>query len=376
MESAEVLIVGAGIAGLAHAWQAARRGRRVTIVERSAQAQGASIRNFGMIWVIGQATADLPAAMKSREMWLELAQHAGLWARPVGSLHLAKTAEETAVLEEFNCLATSRGYQCRLITPGQLRKISSSAKSEGLHAALLSDTEINIEPRQAISTIPRWLQERFGTVLEFGTLITHLEPGKAYASDGRSWRFDRAIVCGGADIQALYPDLLSRHGAQRVKLQMLAASQPSGWDLGPMIAGGLTLQHYPAFADCPSLPLLKRRIAADRAEYNTHGIHVMLSQNAAGEAVIGDSHHYGDDVTPFDSAEVERLILDYARQLFELPHWQVTRRWHGVYAKHPRLPLVHESPFPGVDIIAATGGTGMTMSFGLAEKLWRKWDGK
>ena len=50
----DLAIVGAGICGLAHALAATRRGLRVAVIERDAQANGASIRNFGFVTVTGQ----------------------------------------------------------------------------------------------------------------------------------------------------------------------------------------------------------------------------------------------------------------------------------------------------------------------------------
>lgn len=76
---ADIAIVGGGILGLAHAYMAARRGLSAVLFERSPKAAGASVRNFGMIWPIGQAAgATHQLALRSRELWLEVLARARL----------------------------------------------------------------------------------------------------------------------------------------------------------------------------------------------------------------------------------------------------------------------------------------------------------
>src|SRR5262249_130406 len=149
----------------------------------------------------------------------------------------------------------------------------------------------------------------------------------------------------------------------RCKLQMLRAAPPAaGWRLGPMLAAGLTLRHYASFADCPTLPALKARVAREMPEYDRFGIHAMLSQNGAGELTIGDSHESGETVGPFDNPGIDDRILAYLGTFLDAPALRITARWHGTYCRHASEPFWVAQPTPEVAVVTGVGGAGMTLS--------------
>jgi len=380
-----VAVIGAGIVGLAHAWSAAERGHAVTVFERSPRASGASIRNFGMVWPIGQPHGELfQTALLSRQRWLQLANNAGISVRQSGSIHLAHHNDEWDLLQEFAALAQDLHVPCQLVNPNQIHKLTPGANPSELRGGLHSPSELCVNPREATRSLPAWLSEQFGVRFHFLSPVTAVEPipGSAAGtadslllttSAGNRQRFQRVILCCGAELHSLFPKELATAGLVPCKLQMLSVQAPHPtWQLGPHLASGLTLRHYRLFEVCPSLTKVRQRIAADSPELDRFGIHVMASQNNHGDLILGDSHEYGDDIEPFDKAEIDELILRELQKVFQLPSWTIAERWHGVYAKHPRLPVFQSSPLPGLQIFTGTGGAGMTMSFGLAEHFWNQ----
>ncbi|HVX10300.1 MAG TPA: TIGR03364 family FAD-dependent oxidoreductase [Pirellulales bacterium] len=365
----DVGIVGAGIVGLSHAWSAAERGHRVTVFERSPRACGASVRNFGMIWPIGQPLGALrELSLASRGRWLRLAE-TGIWINECGSIHLAHRVDEWDVLQEFQALAGND--VCRLLTPGEVAARTPAANPAGLLGGLYSATELCVNPRQVIAALPKWLYKRYDVRFEWRTAITDIDSGRVCSADRRRWDFDRIVICGGADFDTLLPDLYAQAGLRRCKLQMLMTiPQPDGFRVGPHLASGLTLRHYRSFEACSSLPRLRKRIAADTPELDRYGIHVMASQNDAGNVILGDSHEYDDEIEHYDKTLIDDLMLRELRRILRLPEWKIGERWHGVYAKHPSAPVFAAEPLPNVWVRTATGGAGMTMSFGLAERDW------
>ena len=98
------------------------------------------------------------------------------------------------------------------------------------------------------------------------------------------------------------------------------------------------------------------------------GIHILVSQHSNGEFIIGDSHEYGDTMYPFDSEEINQLILEYLYSWSHLKKLKIQRRWNGTYLKMTKgkTELVLDID-KYTTIVNGLGGAGMTLSFGLAE---------
>lgn len=370
----DVAIVGGGIAGLAHAWSAARRKLRTLVLERSSAACGATIRNFGMLWPVGQPAGEpFDAALRSRELWLELHAAGAVDVETCGSIHLARHADELRLQEEFCAL---RDRPVSMLTAAETTRRAPLANPDRLLAGMWSSTELRVDPRSAARRIARWLNETQGVAFEFSTPIVGVDGSRLVASDGRIFRAERIVICSGSDLQTLFPGLLASDRMTLCKLQMLKLAGSPPREPMPHLASGLTMNHYASFRACPSYAPFAARLRRDVPRLLDFGIHLMASQSPGGEVIFGDSHEYDDAIEPFDKAEIDRLMLEAGEREFLIRGASVLERWHGIYAKCKDSACFTADPAEGVHVFTGLGGAGMTMSFGLAERTWKRWTGE
>lgn len=375
MEKKSVIIIGAGIVGLATARALAMKGHAVKVFDRNPQAVGASVRNFGMIWPIGQPAGTLyNRAKRTRAIWQEIAADTKMWCANNGSLHLAYHAEEWRVLQELSEIFQQEGREVSCLPAAEIASRFAHVQTENLLGGLYSAEESLIDPREAIVTVTRYLNEKFNVQFFWNKCVSYIADQTVYIGNEEEHDADIVFVCSGADFETLYPEIFAQLPITKCKLQMMrTVAQPADSCLQTSLCGGLSLLHYHSFKAAPSLPDLQKKMATEMKEYLALGIHVMAAQNGKGEIVIGDSHEYGLQVDPFDKGSINKMIMDYLQTFLNISDETIGETWHGVYPKLTNGETeIFLSPEAGVFILNGLGGAGMTLSFGLAEEIIEK----
>jgi FAD dependent oxidoreductase TIGR03364 len=361
----DVLIVGAGIVGLAHAAAAVSRGLSVTVIDRDARAVGASVRNFGHCCVTAQSGELRDLALVAREKWLENSERAGFFSVRSGALAVARSATELAVLEELS--QSREAGEVQLLTPHETKdQLGAPQDRDILGGARLRD-DLRVDPREAVRSLARWLASQPGVRFLWQTSYLGPDDGVARTSRG-TIRAARTIVCVGHDLDYLFPELAARAKIERCALQMMRVEAPKGLVLAPAVLTGTSMLRYPAFAETAAAGALRAELTSDRPELLEIGANVMFTQRPNGTLIVGDSHRYATTMDPFQSEKVSRILLEEVAGILGVKELKVKERWQGIYASSSRQPFLIEESAPGVTVAIVTSGVGMTISFGLAEK--------
>jgi FAD dependent oxidoreductase TIGR03364 len=363
----DVAVVGAGVCGLAHALAAARYGKKVVVIDRDAQANGASVRNFGFVTVSGQQRGECwRRAMRSRDIWLEVAQAAGIAVLQRGLLMIARRPEARSVIEEF--LTTDMGGECRLIEPTKIGERGDGLRTGEFSAALYSPHEARVESREAIPKLAAFLAERYGVAFLRETAVHSASPPNLETSRGVV-HAETIVVCPGDDFHTLQAKRLAAYGLTRCKLNMLRMAPKKYDERLPPIMSDLGMIRYLGYAELPAAAALRKRLEAEQSEHIRNGVHLIVVRSADDTLVVGDSHHYDSTPDPFAPVGVDNLILDEYCAVFAGPAPRIVEHWTGTYASSADRLMLVDKPADALRIVIITSGTGASTSFAIAEEV-------
>jgi FAD dependent oxidoreductase TIGR03364 len=362
----DLAVVGAGIVGLATALAGARRGLRVVVIDRDAQANGASVRNFGFITVTGQERGRMwQWARRTREIWREVCTAAAIPVLHRGLRMLVRRPESVQVLEEF--LRTEMAEGCSLLSAVEARRRWPALSAPDLIAVLESTTELRVESRSAIPRLASWLAQTHGVTFIRNTPVLEIAVPDVRTSRGEL-QADRVAVCPGDDFSGLYAERLASYSLTRCKLQMLRLAVP-GFTLPGAIMSDLGLGRYAGYAALEVAGPLKSRLAREQPEHLRHGVHLIVVQSADGTLVVGDSHHYATTPDPFNADAVDALILEEFHSALGIAPPPVLERWSGTYASAADRAVLFDAPHPNVRVIIVTCGAGASTGFAIGEEV-------
>jgi len=172
--SYDVVVVGAGIVGLASAWRAAQRGASVLVIDRDAPGAGASGVAAGMLAPVTEAEfgeeALLRLNLESARMWpafsAELSEHSGspTGHTASGALAVAADRDDAEELRRLHVFQRSLGLDVEWLTGRDCRRVEPGL-SPRVAGGILAPHDSHVDPRAAVSALALALEEAGGELV-------------------------------------------------------------------------------------------------------------------------------------------------------------------------------------------------------------------
>jgi len=154
-ESADVVIVGAGIAGISTAYWLARAGLSVVVCEKGRIACEQSSRAFGWIASLGLDPLKMELAEHSKRLWRELAQTLGserLGYCESGLLHLCKNERSLAQEQRWLDAVQTHRTDARMLSTRELKQHLPGCQRR-FAGALFQPSDGRVEPEKAMQVL-------------------------------------------------------------------------------------------------------------------------------------------------------------------------------------------------------------------------------
>jgi len=236
----DVIIVGAGVIGLACAWRAAERGLSVAVVERDSPGSGASGVAAGMLAPVGEATwgeeRTLELALASHALWpgfaAELADATGrdVGYLQLGALHVALDRDEGGELRRRFELMRAHGLDAAWLAPSACRELEPGLRTGGV-GGVHAPHESAVDPRPLTDALAV-AATAAGASIETGEVVDAVRSGAGIAgvrtAAGLELRAPVVLLAAGAWSAADWLPAEARPRVRPVKGQILTLAGPAG----------------------------------------------------------------------------------------------------------------------------------------------------
>ena len=167
-EAADVVVIGGGIVGVTAAWFLARRGLSVALVEKGRVGAEQSSRNWGWCRQQNRDARELPLAIRSLDLWEELARETGsdLGFRRCGLLYLSDDEAEIERWARWREVARAFGVTTHVLSSaeaGERGRATGRAWKGGVHSV----SDGIADPERAAPLIALGVVKAGGSVHQF-----------------------------------------------------------------------------------------------------------------------------------------------------------------------------------------------------------------
>lgn len=172
---ADVVVVGGGIMGSATAYELARRGADVVLLEKDTAGGHQSTRAWGFVRQQGRDLAELPLAMASNRLWPELSAELGSdveWVQQ-GNLMIADSEDRMRQFREWIDASREYGVNTRLVSPEEIRSLVPGIQGDWL-GGMYTPNDGHAEPSKAPAAFAN-AARRLGATVEEGCAAQAIE---------------------------------------------------------------------------------------------------------------------------------------------------------------------------------------------------------
>lgn len=370
LRAQRVVVVGGGVIGTMHALFALARGASVVHLERDHVPSGATVRNFGLVWVSGRAAGrELNLALRARCLWEDIAVDVpGVGFRANGSITLINDERELEVARRAMARSDAADRAFELLPPKEIVERNPALRGEFL-SGLYCGRDAAVESRSALGALRTYMENTGRYEFLPGHELAGVTDHAAIDHRGVHHGGDHVVLCLGATLSGFGAELFDGDPLRQVRLYM-AETEPLGEALTTSVANGDSFRYYPGFAEFAQAILDDQPApAADFA------IQLLCQQRLHGGLTIGDTH---EPEVPGLFETLDRpmdVIEEAARRVIGPTMPRIERRWSGVY--HQLVdPPANEIYFRkqvavGVSAVTGAGGRGMTLAPAIAEESFR-----